>query len=413
MNRTEALELEPGTNPLNRRVGVRAIAETLGVSIATVDRALHDRPDVNPLTKSRVIKLAQELGYRPNLAARFLKSHGALRIAAVVPLEIASFFDELRRGIDSAVDQFASTGLQVQYHDYPRLGEGEVEAVDRALLANPRGLVVVPGMPGKLKPLIQRASRAKIPVVCVNTDAPGSGRLTSVTMDPVFSGASAAGLIGRSCHGKGDVAVVTGALPASIHRRQVEAFQKTLAEFFPRMRIAGILEAHDREEEAYNKVMATVRSAHTLSAVYVSTANSAGVLRALKDLRLLGRVNVVTTDLFPLIANYLRSGAVSATIWQRPRTQGRMAVEALFRFLAEGRCPRSAVELIPHIIMPTNLERFLQTLEFSNPNPITARASTLHAQPPYSVLVAGEAPPHFKQSISPSMKKLAADQEIA
>ena len=61
---------------------------------------------------------------------------------------------------------------------------GDLEAVEGALRGNPRGLVVVPGLPGALKPVIQRASRSKIPVVCVNTDALGRGRPTAVTMDP-------------------------------------------------------------------------------------------------------------------------------------------------------------------------------------------------------------------------------------
>lgn len=358
--------LETHHHPSRRRAGVRLIAETLGVSIATVDRALHDRPDVNRITKARVLKVAQELGYRPNLAARFLRSHVPMRIAAVVPVEIAWFWNELRRGIDTGVGEFAASGLNVKYYDYPRLGVGEVEALERALLGNPRGLIVAPGLPGALRPLIRKASRAKIPVVCVNTDAPGTARLTAVTMDPVFSGSTAAELIGRFAQGKGCVALVTGALETTVHRRQVEAFQSTLATMFPDMQIAGILEAHDSEEEAYRKMVATARSCGTVSAVYVSTANSVGVLGALNHLGWLGRITVVTTDLFPLLATYIQSGAVAATVWQRPRSQGRMAVEALFRFLAEGRCPGPTVELTPHIVLRSNLKGFMETLEFSD-----------------------------------------------
>ena len=365
--------------PSGRRTGVRLIAHTLGVSIATVDRALHDRPDVNPLTKARVLKVAQEIGYRPNLAARFLASHVPLRIAAVVPLEIAWFFNELRRGIDAAVGQFAATGLRVDYYDYPRLGEGEVDAVERALPTNPRGLIVVPGAPGALNPLIRKASRSKIPVVCVNTDAPGSGRLTSITMDPVFSGATSAELIGRFTQGKGNVALVTGSLETTVHHRQVEAFQHTLASMYPAMRIAGVVEAHDNEEEAYEKMVNLTSSDRMISAVYVSTANSLGVLRALHALGRFGSTVVVTTDLFPLLAKHILSGAVAATIWQRPRSQGRMAVEALFRFLVEGRCPRPRVELTPHIVLRSNLKHFLHTLDFSDAGWLLAMPSSSEA----------------------------------
>jgi LacI family transcriptional regulator len=56
------------------------IAKALGTSIGTVHRALHDNPDVNPMTKARVLQMARTLGYRPNLAARYLSSKKALRV---------------------------------------------------------------------------------------------------------------------------------------------------------------------------------------------------------------------------------------------------------------------------------------------------------------------------------------------
>src|SRR4249920_662549 len=54
--------------------GIREIALSLGISIGTVDRALHNRPGINGETRRRILKRAQALGYRPNLAARFLSS---------------------------------------------------------------------------------------------------------------------------------------------------------------------------------------------------------------------------------------------------------------------------------------------------------------------------------------------------
>lgn len=75
-----------------KRPGVREIAQALGVSIGTVDRALHDRPGINPATRTQVLATAKAMGYRPNLAARFLSSGKRLRIAVNVPRELASFW---------------------------------------------------------------------------------------------------------------------------------------------------------------------------------------------------------------------------------------------------------------------------------------------------------------------------------
>ena len=87
----------------NKPPGIREIAESLGLSIGTVDRALHNRPGINEQTRRRILQHAKALGYRPNLAARFLVSQKQLRIGVNLPREIASFFDLVREGIQEAV----------------------------------------------------------------------------------------------------------------------------------------------------------------------------------------------------------------------------------------------------------------------------------------------------------------------
>jgi DNA-binding LacI/PurR family transcriptional regulator len=74
---------------------IKDIAQALGISIGTVDRALHGRSGVNPATRARVLKKAEQLGYRPNIAARALKLNRRLRIGVYFPRDIASFFDPL------------------------------------------------------------------------------------------------------------------------------------------------------------------------------------------------------------------------------------------------------------------------------------------------------------------------------
>src|SRR6185436_5288850 len=82
--------------------GIRDIADAVGVSIGTVDRALHDRAGINTRTRARILETARKVGYRPNLAARFLSSRKELRIAVCLPREIASFWDLVRDGIRQA-----------------------------------------------------------------------------------------------------------------------------------------------------------------------------------------------------------------------------------------------------------------------------------------------------------------------
>ena len=166
-----------------RPVGIKDIARALGVSIGTVDRALHGKPEVNALTRARVLQMAESLGYRPNLAARYLSSRKTVRISVQLPQEIALFWDSLRKGIRDAAAPFAPT-LQVEFRTYPRLGEGDIPHFEEALNDGTNGLIIAPGNPVALGPYLKAAARQEIPVVCVVTDAPAPERLTSTPAPP-------------------------------------------------------------------------------------------------------------------------------------------------------------------------------------------------------------------------------------
>ena len=49
----------------DQRVTIRQLARLSGVSIGTVSRALNGYTDVNPDTRERIVRLAQELDYTP------------------------------------------------------------------------------------------------------------------------------------------------------------------------------------------------------------------------------------------------------------------------------------------------------------------------------------------------------------
>ena len=52
------------------RRGIHLIAELAHVSIGTVDRALHRRAGIKEATRQRILQIARQVGYTPNLAAR-------------------------------------------------------------------------------------------------------------------------------------------------------------------------------------------------------------------------------------------------------------------------------------------------------------------------------------------------------
>lgn len=345
----------------SRPVGIKDIARALGISIGTVDRAIHSRGGINSITRERVLKMAHTLGYKPNLAARYLKSPRQVRISVNLPARIGSFFDAVRSGIHEAAGPFQA-GVDLHFRTHPALGQGDEELFREALDEDTKGIIIAPGHPGKLKVWIRRAAQKRIPVVCVSTDAPGTERLTAVSADPFVSGALAAELLQLTVRGSGTVAVFTGDLSTMDHSEKVRGFKQGLESLAASLKPASVSETHDDERVAYNETRKLIGREKSLKGIYVSTANSMTVVRALEELDAEHRITLITTDLFPELVPYIKSGRVLATLYQRPEAQGRMAFEALYKFLVEGKCPPHRLKLNPHIVMRSNLDLFLDRI---------------------------------------------------
>jgi len=92
--------------------------------------------------------------------------------------------------------------------------------------------------------------------------------------------------------------------------------------------------------------------------IYINTANSLPVLRVLQQRNALEQIQVIATDLFPELVGFLQSGMILATLYQRPFTQGKTALEALLRYLLDGIAPETSTRLAPHIVLRSNLPLF-------------------------------------------------------
>ena len=344
---------------MSKASGIKEIAKALGTSIGTVDRALHGRPGVSEKTKARVLQMADRLGYKPNLAAQALKLNRRVRIAVILPAEIACFFDPLCAGIRSAASAAVGPRVEVEWFRYPRLGYGDAEILQAAIRKKYDGIIFIPGNPRKLDPIIHQLNRQGTTLLCVASDAPGSGRLASVSVDASTSGSLAAELLSHKLQKKAHVATITGELSTLDHAEKLRGFAASLAMYAPQLSLLPAIESHERPKEAYRQTVALLKGPTPPSGLYISTANSIPVLRALEEQKLLGKIQVITTDLFSELVPLIESGKVLATLYQRPFTQGKVAFETLFSYLFEGRKPESVHRLAPHIIFRSNLPLFI------------------------------------------------------
>jgi LacI family transcriptional regulator len=345
--------------------GIKEIAQALKISIGTVDRALHSRPGVSPKTRDLVLKMAEKLKYSPNIAARSLKLNRHLKIGIFLPEQITFFFDALRNGIRSAAETESGAAIDLNFFAYPRLGQGDVEAMEKANWQQFDGIIVAPGNPVAFGDISTLAQKIHKPLVFVATDAPRLHRIASIAVDASVSGGVAADLLGRFIRTPGTVATVTGDLRVQDHADKLRGFAATLATLSPHLTLLPIIESHESPKDAYDATIKLVKSHKDLTGIYISTANSLPVIRALEAQGRLGQTAVITTDLFPELVELIEDGRVAASLYQRPLSQGRLAFEVLSTYLDTGSIPQPITRLAPHIVLRSNLSLFMGSVSES------------------------------------------------
>src|ERR1700735_3196862 len=236
------------------RRGIHLIAELADVSIGTVDRALHGRAGINESTRQRILKIAQQISYTPNLAARALSaSKASARIGVCIPREIHFFYDQLWSGVLDEARNVAQLGIQLVNRPVHGLGEKDTQAFKDLMEDGVNGIILTAGNPRDLAPLIDDAEERGIPVVCVSTDAPESRRSSIVCVEPWLNGRLAGELMGKFVPPGSKVAVVAGMLSAEDHRQKTAGFSDAFPRNCPGGRIVSVLEGHEDEDESFQK----------------------------------------------------------------------------------------------------------------------------------------------------------------
>lgn len=113
---------------------LKDVAQRAGVSVRTVSNVVNDAPHVSAATRARVQQVLDELDYRPNLAARTLRSGRSGLLGLVVPEIDSPYFGELAGLVADAAERAGATLVVDQTR-----GDADRE---RRLLSGPSGQVV-------------------------------------------------------------------------------------------------------------------------------------------------------------------------------------------------------------------------------------------------------------------------------
>lgn len=108
---------------MEKRLTIGDVARAAGVSKQTVSRVLNQRGEISPQTRERILKVIDDLGYRPNAAARSLHSGRTSTIGLVIPDITNVFFVDIGQGVQGAAREQKYHVLLYDTSDNPEVEE--------------------------------------------------------------------------------------------------------------------------------------------------------------------------------------------------------------------------------------------------------------------------------------------------
>ena len=121
-----------------RRTSLKDLAKELGVSIATVSRALRSSPEIGAEMQEKVKALAKKLNYRPNPFAQSLRKEAPRVIGVVVPNLVTHYYAAVLAGIE---DEARKSGYSVISANTHEDSETEVRAIDNFISLHVEGII--------------------------------------------------------------------------------------------------------------------------------------------------------------------------------------------------------------------------------------------------------------------------------
>lgn len=146
---------------MNERPKIKDIAQRLGVSPATVSRALSGTGLVAEPTLSRIREAARAMNYRPNVSARNLRTRRSMAVLMVVRDIGNPFYLEVMKGVEQAAREAGYSVLMGNTENDP---DRETEYFDMLRDGHADGMILMTGkLPARLD--ADRSSLAGLPLV--------------------------------------------------------------------------------------------------------------------------------------------------------------------------------------------------------------------------------------------------------
>jgi len=316
---------EPSRTP-DKRPTINDIARRVGLSKASVSRALNGKQDVDPETRKRVLKVATQLGYVASASARALSNGRSNCLGLLVPTLTWPWILEVLRGVAEEIER---SGYSLILYTTSGGEDSEREFMSQVVPAGAvDGLALV--IPLGMLEYIERLAKGGLPIVVVD-DRGHYPDLPTVATTNIEGGRSATRHlidIGRQ-----RIAMLNGPHDFGCNRDRLEGYKSALQDAGLRFDPQLVVDSDFKESGGASAMTELLAADPRLDAVFV--ANDVMAFGAMRALRNAGRrvpddVAVVGFDDIPASAmTHPPLTTVRQPLYEMGRTAASMVMAAV------------------------------------------------------------------------------------
>jgi LacI family transcriptional regulator len=309
-----------------KRPTINDIAKRVGLSKASVSRALNGKQDVDPATRKRVLKLAAQMGYVPSASARALSNGRSSSLGLLVPTLTWPWILEVLRGV---AEEIEPSGYSLILYTTAEGEESERAFMSQVVPAGAvDGLVLV--IPLGMLDYIERLAEGGLPIVAVD-DRGHYPDLPTVATTNVEGGRTATRHLIEQ--GRQRIAMLNGPRDFGCDRDRLDGYKSALKDAGLRFDPRRVTDSDFKETGGASAMTKLLAADPQLDGVFVANDMMAfGAMRALRDAgrRVPDDVAVVGFDDLPASAfTHPPLTTVRQPLYEMGRTAAAMVMAAV------------------------------------------------------------------------------------
>lgn len=336
---------------MTHRFPVKEIALQAGLSTATVDRVLNDRPNVSPQTRRRVRDAIEELAAQEGQ----LSSRGRRLFIDVVVEAPARFSRKIREAADGVLDDFRPAVLRPRFTFAETMTAANCAAIlERIRKKGSQGICLKAQDTAAVRAAIDGLTASRIPVVAVFTDIPHSGRLAYAGLNNASAGRTAAYMMLKALPaGRATILTTLSQHAFQGEEQRFRAFRSELLKARPEARLVDASGGGGLNSATSQEVSGKLRGIGELAGVYSMGGGNLAVLKALETAGLRPPV-FIAHDLDEDNLELLRDGRLTYVLNHDLQADMRAAFRHILAFHGIG-MPPAASESDIQIVTPANI----------------------------------------------------------